>query len=78
MFEYDQQIVDELLRNNDEFKRLYEKHWYIDQKLIQASKPVVHSDEMTLAKLKKEKLHIKDRLAVLLSQYRGMHQAAQS
>ncbi len=70
MFEYDQQIVDKLLEENDEFRKLYEKHQELNQQVDEADVGVLPLDDLTLHRLKKEKLHLRDRLASLIAQHR--------
>ena len=62
MFEYDQQIVDKLLEENDEFRSLYEKHQELNQQVDDADVGVLPLDDLTLHRLKKEKLQLRDRL----------------
>ncbi len=70
MFEYDQQIVDRLLEENDEFRSLYEKHQELNQQVDEADVGVLPLDDLTLHRLKKEKLHLRDRLATLIEMHR--------
>jgi uncharacterized protein YdcH (DUF465 family) len=70
MFEYDQEIVQSLLRDNGDFKRLYDKHGMLEQELEEAYKKTDRVDDTTLGKLKKKKLHIKDKMASYVESYR--------
>jgi uncharacterized protein YdcH (DUF465 family) len=70
MFEYDQQIVDKLLEENDEFRSLYEKHQELNQQVDDADVGVLPLDDLTLHRLKKEKLQLRDRLATLIEMHR--------
>ena len=70
MFEYDQQIVDKLLEENDEFRSLYEKHKELNQQVDDADVGVLPLDDLTLHRLKKEKLQLRDRLATLIEMHR--------
>ena len=81
MFEYDQQIVDKLLEENDEFRSLYEKHQELNQQVDDADVGVLPLDDLTLHRLKKEKLQLRDRLATLIEMHRQVdhpHPAAGS
>ena len=73
MFEYDQDIVKNLLEENNEFKRLYDKHGKLKQKLEEVYKRIEVVDDTTLGELKKEKLHIKDKMATYIENYRHSH-----
>ena len=73
MFEYDNEIVKSLLTENKDFERLYNKHLLLKQKVDDVNTGAEALDEFSLEKLKKEKLLIKDRLAVLIEDYRRVH-----
>ena len=73
MFEYDQQIVNSLLVMNKDFKRLYDKHDSLNQKVDEANSGSVALDDYSLEKLKKEKLMLKDRMAQMIEEYRRSH-----
>lgn len=73
MFEYDQEIVDSLLHEDDDFKRLYEKHVKLKQKVREANLGTEPLDDFSLENLKKEKLLIKDRMAAIIASYRQAH-----
>ncbi len=70
MFEYDQQIVEKLLEESDEFRSLYEKHQELNQQVDDADVGVLPLDDLTLHRLKKEKLQLRDRLATLIEMHR--------
>ena len=73
MFEYDQEIVDSLLNENSDFKRLYEKHIELKQKVDDANHGTSPVDDFSLENMKKEKLLLKDRMATMIQQYRQAH-----
>ena len=70
MFEYDQEIVNSLLHEDDDFKRLYDKHTQLKQRVIEANLGTQPLDDFALEKLKKEKLLLKDRMATIIQHYR--------
>ncbi|MGK0297334.1 MAG: hypothetical protein ACI9XC_000937 [Gammaproteobacteria bacterium] len=70
MFENDREIVNSLLVGNMDFKRLYTKHSKLEQELEQAFNK---NDDTTLGKIKKEKLHIKDKMATLVEKHREIN-----
>ena len=73
MFEHDQQIVTSLLQEDDDFKRLYSKHVELKQRVNDVNSGVVPMDDMSLEKIKKEKLLLKDRMARMIESYRQQH-----
>ncbi len=73
MFEHDQEIVQQLLVENTDFKDLYHKHQELDEKVDKAGHGVLPLDDMTLEKLKKEKLLVKDKMALMIEKYRRQH-----
>jgi uncharacterized protein YdcH (DUF465 family) len=73
MFEYDHEIVESLLSENKDFERLYNKHGELKQKVEHENAGEMPIDELSLEKLKKKKLLVKDRLAGLIQNYRRVH-----
>ena len=73
MFEYDQHIVNSLLSENNDFKRLYDKYDMLKQRVKEANAGVVAMDDYSLENIKKEKLLLKDRMAHMIEDYRQAH-----
>ncbi len=73
MFEYEQEIVDVLLSENENFKRLYSRHGELKEKVKEANSGIAPLDGYALDNLKKEKLHVKDKMAAMINQYRQNH-----
>ena len=73
MFEYDQEIVECLLNEDEDFKRLYEKHSELKQKVKEANIGTRPLDDFSLEDLKKRKLMLKDRMAAKIATYRSDH-----
>ena len=73
MFEYDQEIIESLLSENGDFKRLYEKHVELKQRVKDANLTTNALDDYSLETMKKEKLLLKDRMAAMISEYRQAH-----
>ena len=66
MFEGQPQAeLDALFKANPEFRQLYHHHKELDKKVLDAELGVLPLDDVTLAKMKKEKLWAKDRLTHL-------------
>ncbi|NYZ62238.1 YdcH family protein [Luteimonas deserti] len=63
MFEAQSQTeLEELMKDNVEFRQLYYRHKELDRKVLNAELGVLPVDETTLSQMKREKLHAKDRL----------------
>jgi uncharacterized protein YdcH (DUF465 family) len=73
MFEYDQDTVDNLLSNNEQFRRLYEKHSTLKSQVKDANVGAIAMDRFALEDLKKEKLLLKDQMAEMIKDYRQIH-----
>ena len=66
MFEgHSRDELDALLKNDIEFRQLYHRHRELDKQVLDAELGVLPLDDMTLAQMKREKLHAKDRLTHL-------------
>ena len=73
MFENDQDTVDVLLSESGEFRRLYDKHIALKSRVQNATGSAVGMEQTALEELKKEKLSLKDQMAALIKNYRGVH-----
>lgn len=64
MFETDSQksAAQALMSSNEQFKQLYQRHQYLDKKLMDSDLGVNGFDDMTVQELKREKLAAKERL----------------
>ena len=69
MFEYDQDIVEILLGDNEQFQMLYKEHNDLKTKVRDAEIGVLPIDDASLGTLKKEKLLAKDKMAAMIEQY---------
>jgi len=75
MFEYDEDIVDALLKENVDFKRLYDKHLNLNREVDSGNAGDFPIDEMDLEGMKKEKLFLRDQMAQIIEDYRRGHAA---
>jgi uncharacterized protein YdcH (DUF465 family) len=73
MFEFDQDAVDALLTGSDDFRRIYDKHCALKSQVQEANAGAVAIDRFALEELKKEKLMLKDQMAVMIKDYRAVH-----
>ena len=63
--------VEALLKSDDEFRELFRRHQELDKKVLDAELGTLPLDDVTLVKMKKEKLLAKDRLTRMLEQSRS-------
>jgi len=73
MFEQDQEIVESLLDKDRIFRSLYNKHCQLKSKVKEANEGFVGISDFELETLKKEKLLLKDRMSVIIEDYRHTH-----
>ena len=73
MFEYDQEIVETLLSESDDFKRMFQKHGELKEQVHEAQIGTSAMDDAALENLKKEKLMLKDRMAAIIEDYKRAH-----
>jgi uncharacterized protein YdcH (DUF465 family) len=66
MFEHRQQQMQQLLKENEEFRRVYNQHQKLDKRVAAAETGSAPMEDLALAKLKKEKLFAKDQLAKMM------------
>ena len=76
MFDYDQDSVKSLLHDSIEFKRLYDKYSRLKQQVQEAHAGHQDINDFELERLKKEKLHLKDRMAGMIENYKHPHTVA--
>ena len=63
MFEGQPQAeLEAMLKGNNEFRQLYHRHKELDKQVLDAELGVLPVDDMTLSRMKREKLAAKDRL----------------
>ena len=73
MFENNQQEVETLMQSDAEFRSLYMRHRELDKQVLDAELGVLPLDDMTLVKLKKEKLWAKDKLTHMFERQHAHH-----
>ena len=70
MFEGQQSRLEDVMESNPEFRRLYQHHKKLDKKVMDAELGVLPIDDVTLTRMKREKLAAKDRLTQLYATLR--------
>ena len=67
MFEHHQDLLAELIDKNEDFRRNYKRHQELDKRVTAAELGTAPMEDLALNRLKKEKLWLKDKLAVLIN-----------
>lgn len=73
MFEHEKSTVDQLLRNDAGFKRLYDKHSRLNSQVDQATSGDLPMTQFELETLKKEKLMLRDRMQAMIQARAARH-----
>ena len=66
MFEHRQNLMDDLMKANEDFRRIYNRHQELDKRVAAAETGTAPMEDLALNKLKKEKLWAKDKLATYM------------
>jgi len=66
MFEHRQNKMDELMKENEDFRRIYNRHQALDKRVSAAELGTAPMEDLALNQLKKEKLWAKDKLAMFM------------
>ena len=66
MFEHRQDQMEKLMKENEEFLRIFNRHQELDKRVTAAEVGTAPMDDLSLVKLKKEKLWAKDQLARMM------------
>jgi uncharacterized protein YdcH (DUF465 family) len=74
----DEELKAHLMMTNAEFRTLYEQHHEFELRLqdLERKPHLTSEDELEEVRLKKLKLHSKDRMLEILARYKGDHVAA--
>lgn len=68
----EQEIIERLLQENEEFRKIHDEHHHLDGLLMDVDKKVYLTPEEDLErkKLAKQKLSLKDKMAEMVRQYK--------
>ena len=69
MFEHRQNQLEQMLKENEEFLKVYNKHQELDKRVTAAELGTAPMDDLALHQLKKEKLFAKDQLARMMDSH---------
>jgi len=70
MLDVDQETLEKLLSENDDFRSMYQRHAELNQKVDKASHGALPLSDNALAEMKKEKLALKDRMTEIIHHYK--------
>lgn len=66
MFEHRQDLMERMMKENEEFRRIFNRHQELDKRVTEAELGTKPMEDLALIQLKKEKLWAKDQLAQLM------------
>lgn len=66
MFEHRQEKMEKLMKENEEFLRIFNHHQELDKRVTAAEIGTAPMEDLALIQLKKEKLWAKDKLAHIM------------
>ena len=66
MFEHRQEVMEKLLKESEDFRRIFNRHQELDKRVSEAELGTAPMEDLALNQLKKEKLWAKDQLAHLM------------
>ncbi len=66
MFENRPQDLETMLKNNEEFRRLYNHHQQLEKRVLAAENGTAPMENLALGQLKREKLKTKDQLTRMM------------
>jgi uncharacterized protein YdcH (DUF465 family) len=66
MFEHRQDLMERMMKENEEFRRIFNRHQELDKRVTEAELGTKPMADLALIQLKKEKLWAKDKLAYLM------------
>lgn len=71
----EEEIIEILKRENEEFRKLYEEHRQLDSLLSEFNKKyyLTPEEEIEKKRMQKEKLYKKDKMAEMIRQYKISH-----
>jgi uncharacterized protein YdcH (DUF465 family) len=71
MFEHQKEQMEKLMKENENFLRIYNRHQELDKRVTAAEVGTAPMEDLALNQLKKEKLWAKDQLARILDANRA-------
>lgn len=78
MLDVDQETLDKLLAENEDFKSMYQRHAELNKKVDKAGRGELALSDQAFAEMKKEKLVLKDRMTDIIHHYESADQHQRS
>lgn len=74
----EKELKERLLKENEDFRKLHQEHQSYDKKLeaLMAKGFLTEEDELKVKELKKRKLALKDRMYLIMAEFRKSKQAS--
>lgn len=66
MFEHHREQMEVLLKENEQFRKLYNHHQQLEKRVLAAEYGTAPMEDLALNQLKRQKLRLKDQLARLM------------
>jgi len=76
MFEFERDIVKTLVDDDKQFEELYNQHHVLKEQVRDAELGVLPLNDVVLGNMKKQKLLTKDRMAVMIADYKRAKKAS--
>lgn len=76
MFEFERDIVKALVDDDKQFEELYNQHHVLKEQVRDAELGVSPLNDVALGNMKKQKLLTKDRMAVMIADYKRAKKAS--
>ena len=68
MFEHRQDLMEKLMKENEDFRRIFNRHQDLAKRVSEAELGTAPLEDLALNQLKKEKLWAKDKLARIMEE----------
>ena len=69
MLEVNQETLDKLLAENEDFKSMYQRHTELNKKVDKVGRGELPLSDQAFSEMKKEKLALKDRMTDIIHHY---------
>lgn len=66
MFENNREQMETMLKDNEEFRRLYNDHQQLEKRVTAAENGTAPMEDLSLGELKRQKLRLKDQLSRMM------------
>ena len=70
MLDVDQETLEKLLNEDDDFRSMYQRHAELNKQVDKAGRGELPLSDTALAEMKKEKLALKDQMTEIIHRYK--------